>query len=67
MSMKFMSQVKKTSSELDNTPHWPFKHCALELTAVITHIINLTLIQGKLPQLSKWAIINNSCPKDTTS
>lgn len=44
---KCLSRVRKTSPGPDNTPYWLFKHCALELTPVITHIINLTLIQGK--------------------
>jgi len=45
-------RVKKTSPGPDDTFYWLFKHCAL-----ITHIINLTLIQGKPPQLWKRAII----------
>jgi len=52
-----ISQVKKTSHGPDNTPYWLFKHCAMELTPIITHIVNLSLTQGRPPNLWKRAII----------
>ena len=52
-----MSAVKKTASGPDNTPYWLFKHLAMELTLVVTHIINLTLTCGRPPYLWKRAII----------
>ena len=53
---KCLSRVKKTSPGPDKIPYWLFKHCALELTPIITHI-NLSLNKGKPPQLWKKAII----------
>jgi len=52
-----ISQVKKTSHGPDNTPYWLFKHCAMERTPIITHIVNLSLTQGRPPNLWKRAII----------
>lgn len=54
---KCLSQVKKTSPGPDKTPYWLFKFCAVELTPIITHIINLTLTHGRPPSLWKRAII----------
>lgn len=54
---KSLSQVKKTSPGPDNIPYWLFKHCAMELTPTITHIINLSLTTGKPPALWKKATI----------
>ena len=54
---KCLSAVKKTASGPDNTPYWLFKHFAIELTPVVTHIINLTLTTGKPPNLWKRALI----------
>ena len=54
---KCLSAVKKTASVPDNTPYWLFKHLAMELTPVVTHISNLTLTYGRPPSLWKRAII----------
>jgi len=50
---KCLSAVKKTASGPDNTPYWLFKHLAMELTPVVTHIINFrpTLTYGRPPHL----------------
>jgi len=50
-------KVSKTSPKPDDTPYWLFKHIAIELTPVITHILNLTLVLGKPPTLWKRAVI----------
>ena len=47
----------KTSPGPDDTPYWLFKHFAVELTPVITYILNLTLALGKPPTLWKRAVI----------
>ena len=57
---KCLSAVNKTASGpdiADNTPYWLFKHLAMELTPVVTHIINLTLTYGRPRYLWKRAII----------
>jgi len=54
---RYISQVKKTSHGPDNTPYWLFKHCAMELTPIITHIVNLSLTQGRPSNLWKRAIV----------
>jgi len=35
-----LSSVKKTSPGIDGIPYWVFKHCAVELTPVVTYLIN---------------------------
>ena len=57
---KCLSAVNKTASGpdiADNTPYWLIKHLAMELTPVVTHIINLTLTYGRPRYLWKRAII----------
>lgn len=54
---KSLSTISKTSPGPDDTPYWLFKHFAVELTPVITHILNLTLALGKPPTLWKRAVI----------
>jgi len=54
---KSLSTTSKTSPGPDDTPNWLFKHFAVELTPVITHILNLTLVLGKPPTLWKRAVI----------
>ena len=56
---KCLSAVKKITSGPDNTPYWLFKHLAMELTPVVTHIINLTLTSGRPPYLWKRAIVTS--------
>ena len=47
----------KTPPGPDETPYWLFKFCAVELTPIITHIVNLTVIHDRPPFLWKRALI----------
>jgi len=69
MSTKFLDNflgLKKTSHGSNTTLYWLFKYYAIELTTIITHIVNLSLIQGKLSSLWKKAIMT-SVPKVSNS
>ena len=54
---KILSTLKKTSPGPDGIPHWVFRNCAIELTPVLTHIINLSLRTGVVPDAWKRALV----------
>ena len=44
-----LSSVKKTSPGVDDIPYWVFKHCAVELTPVVTYLIHTIVSNGTPP------------------
>ena len=49
---KILSTLKKTSPGIDGVPYWVYKHCAVELAPVLTHLINTVVKNGTPP--STW-------------
>ena len=43
---KMLSAIKKTSPGVDGVPYWVYKHCAIELAPVLTHLINKIVKNG---------------------
>ena len=54
---KLLNSVKKTSPGHDCIPYWVFKHCAIELTPVVTLLINNILQTGIPPSSWKTALV----------
>ena len=54
---KLLSSLKKTASGSDGIPYWVFKYCAVQLTPVITKLINNTLNSGRPPTAWKSALV----------
>ena len=52
-----LQHIKCTAQGCDPIPYWFLKHCALELTPVITHLFNLILFTGISPDSWKHSII----------
>ena len=52
-----LSEITRTSPGPDGIPYWLFKKCAVELAAVISHIINKSIISGIPPNSWKKAVI----------
>ena len=52
---KLLNSVKETSPAPDCILDWVFKHCAIELTPVITSLINIILQTNTPPSLWKTA------------
>ena len=52
-----LSSVKKTSPGADDIPYWVFKHCAVELTPVVTYLINTIISNGTLPPTWLMALV----------
>ena len=51
---------KKTAPGFDNIPYWVFKHCsAVELTCVITSLVNKTSSIGRPPSAWKNALVTH--------
>jgi len=54
---KLLNSVKKTSPGHDSIPYWVFKHCAMELTPVVTVLFNTILQTGTPPSSWKTALV----------
>jgi len=59
-----LSSVKKTSPGVDDIPYWVFKHCAVELTPVVTYLINTIVSNGTPPPTWLKALVTH-VPKKT--
>ena len=46
-----LSGIKKTSPGVDGVPYWVYKHCAIELAPVLTHLINKIINNGNPPSV----------------
>ena len=53
-----LNKLKKTAPGPDEIPYWVFKECSIELSPVITRIINLSLGLGVVPGAWKKAYIS---------
>ena len=61
---KALAHVKRTATGLDDLPFWFWKEYALELTPVITHILNVSLVFQRVPKIWKTANVR-PIPKET--
>ena len=61
---KMLSAIKKTSPGVDGVPYWVYKHCAIELTPVLTHLINKIVNNGNPPSVWLKALVT-PVPKKT--
>ena len=52
---KALEHVKRTASGPDDLPFWFWKEYALELTLMITHILNVSLVSQQVPKIWKTA------------
>ena len=52
---KALARVKRTATGPDDLPFWFWKEYALELTPVITHILNVSLVSQQVPKIWKTA------------
>jgi len=59
-----LSAIKKTSPGVDGVPYWVYKHCAIELAPVLTHLINKILNNGSPPSVWLKALVT-AVPKKT--
>jgi len=59
-----LSSVKKTSPGADDIPYWVFKYCAVELTPVVTYLINTIISNGTPPPTWLKALVTH-VPKKT--
>ena len=57
-----LSHLKKTAPGPDDIPYWVYKECAIELSPIITHIINTSTKLGVVPGAWKKAYVT-SVPK----
>ena len=62
--LKALARVKRTTTGPDDLPFWFWKGYALELTPVITHILNVSLVSQQVPKIWKTASVR-PIPKDT--
>ena len=62
--LKAFARVKRTTTGLDDLPFWVWKEYAMELTPVITHILNVSLASQQVPKIWKTANVR-PIPKDT--
>ena len=61
---KVLVHVKRTATGPDDLPFWFWKEYALELTPVITHILNVSLVSQQVPKI--WETANvRPIPKET--
>ena len=56
--------VKRTATGSDDLPFWFWKEYALELTPVITHILNVCVVSEQVPKIWKTANVR-PIPKET--
>ena len=61
---KALAHVKRTATCPDDLPFWFWKEYALELTPVITHIVNVSLVSQQVPKIWKTANVR-PVPKET--
>ena len=61
---KTLAALKKTSPGFDGVPYWVYKHCAVELAPVITHLIN-TVVKNGTPPSSWLKALVTPVPKKT--
>ena len=52
-----LRNLKRTSPGIDNIPSWVFKQCSYELSSVVCHIFNYSLLSGELPDQWRKAIV----------
>ena len=56
--------MKRTATRPDDLPFWFWKEYALELTPVITHVLNVSLVSQQVPKI--WTSANvRPIPKET--
>ena len=48
--------VKRTATGSDDLPFWFWKEYALELSPVITHILNVCVVSEQVPKI--WKTVN---------
>ena len=61
---KASAHVKRTATGSDDLPFWFWKEYALELTPVITHVLNVSLVSQQVPKI--WTSANvRPIPKET--
>ena len=56
--------MKRTATGPDGPPFWFWKEYALELTPVITHILNVCVVSEQVPKIWKTANVR-PIPKET--
>ena len=61
---KALARLKRTATGPDDLPFWFWKGYAMELTTVITHILNVSLVSQQGPKIWKTANVR-PIPKDT--
>ena len=61
---KVLAHVKRTATGPDDLPFWFWKEYALELTPVITHILNVFLVSRQVPKIWKTVHVR-PIPKET--
>ena len=61
---KALARMKRTATGPDDLPFWFWKEYALELTPVITHILNVSLVSQQVPKVWKTANVR-PIPKET--
>lgn len=52
-----LSRLKHTSPGFDGIPSWFFKFCSVEISEIITYIINKSLSVGTIPHIWRTAIV----------
>jgi len=58
-----LSSVKKTSPGIVDISYWVFKHCTVELTPVVTYLINTIISNGNPPPTWLKALITPALKK----
>jgi len=41
--------IKRTSTGWDSLPSWLFRKCSVEITPVVTHLVNFSINLGQIP------------------
>ena len=59
-----LSSVQKTSPGIAEVPYWVFKYCAVELTPVVTYLVNTIVRNGTPPPTWLKALVT-PVPKKT--
>ena len=62
-----LSAIKKTSLGVDGVPYWVYKHCAIELAPVLTHLINKIVNNGSPPSVWLKALVTLYTKEDSTN
>ena len=61
---KALANVKRTATGPNDLPFWFWKEYAVELTPVITHILNVSLVSQQVPKIRKTTKVR-PIPKET--